>query len=90
MGGWRRKLIFVLIVYFAGFATAIYTLVPVPEDYSSADGKRSISHSALKSDQFAQSFNVGLHKCIDFAKVAAKDLGAFLKEKLNDVNRDSG
>jgi len=32
MGAWRSKFIFLLIVYFAGFATAIYILVPVPEN----------------------------------------------------------
>ena len=26
--GWRSKFVFVLIVYFAGFATAIYCLCP--------------------------------------------------------------
>lgn len=88
MGGWRSKLIFVLIVYFAGFATAIYTLAPVPEGYADNSEERSFAHSVLKSDQFAQSFNVGLHKCVNFAKVAAKDLGEFIKEKMNDTKTD--
>lgn len=85
MGGWRRKLIFVLIVYFAGFATAIYTLAPVPEGYTDSSGEQSFAHSALKSDQFAKSFNAGMHKCVDFAKVAAKDLSDFVKEKVTEA-----
>jgi len=79
MRGWRIKFIFLLIVYFAGFATAIYTLAPVPENKANTSanslfsrsktaGEKSSVFSALKSDDFAKSFNSGIHKCIEFGK----------------------
>lgn len=85
MGGWRSKLIFVLIVYFAGFATAIYFLAPVPKDYETDTEQNSFAQSVFKSDQFAKSFNAGLHKCVDFTKVAVKDLSEFVKEKVTEA-----
>ena len=84
MGGWRSKLIFLLVVYFAGFATAIYCLAPVPENYANQNTEKSLVSSALKSDEFAQSFNTGMHRCLDFAKTAAWRAGEFLKQKYND------
>ena len=84
MRGWRLKFIFLLIVYFAGFATAIYTLAPVPESQALQSCEKSFAHSALKSDEFAQSFNVRLHKCLDFSKDTARRLGAFLSQKWDD------
>jgi len=84
MGGWRSKLIFLLIVYFAGFATAIYCLAPVPENRYVQTREGSFTYSAFKSDEFAQSFNTGMHKCLDFAKDAALRAGKFIKQKYDD------
>lgn len=87
MCGWRSKLIFLLIVYFAGFATAIYCLAPVPENQASESG---FVNSALKSDEFALSFNAGMHKCLDFGKNAARRAGGLLKQKLSDRGQTDG
>ena len=89
MGGWRTKLIFLLIVYFAGFATAIYFLAPVPESYAEMGGEKSFVDSAFKSNEFAQSFNAGMHKCVDFSKDVAWRAGRFIKEKLDERETDS-
>lgn len=92
MRGWRIKLVFLLIVYFSGFATAIYTLAPTPENkttaasFKAAAGQSSV-FSALKSDEFAQSFNAGIHKCIDFGKEAALRTATFIKQKLRDKDK---
>jgi hypothetical protein len=90
MGAWRSKLIFLLVVYFAGFATAIYCLAPVPENYACQPSERGFAHSALKSDEFAQSFNVGMRKCLDFGKDAAQRVKIFLKQKLDDRHQADG
>ncbi|MHC4423300.1 MAG: hypothetical protein ACYS0C_02590 [Planctomycetota bacterium] len=90
MGGWRSKLIFLLIVYFAGFATAIYCLAPVPENQASQLGEKSFVNSALKSDEFARSFNTEMHKCLDFGKDAARRVSIFLKQKLDDRHQADG
>lgn len=74
-----------LIIYFTGFASAIYCLAPVPESAAVAvPHENSFEYSVIKSDEFAQSFNVGMHKCIDFGKKAARFAGEFIKQKLDD------
>ena len=88
MGGWRTKLIFLLIVYFAGFATAIYCLAPVPENQSGQPCEESFGNSVLKSNEFAQSFNAGMHKCVDFGKDAAWRVSRFIKQKLDERQTD--
>jgi len=89
MGGWRSKLILLLVVYFAGFATAIYCLAPVPENQGRQLREKSFTTSVFKSDEFAQSFNVGIHKCVDFAKDAACRVSRFVKQKLDERQTDS-
>jgi len=85
--GWRVKFIFILVVYFAGFATAIYTLAPVPDKEQSAPGgffaHRSGHESQVTSEQFVKSFNAGMHKCVDFGKDAALHTAEFLKQKID-------
>ncbi len=80
MKGWRSRFVFLLVVYFAGFATAIYCLAPVPEDQASEPREQGFAYSVLKSDEFAMSFNAGMHKCLDFAGRASR----YVKQKLND------
>ena len=54
--GWRSKFIFLLVVYFAGFATAIYYLAPSDRGQcqaasflgSSDDGSQPIDNAAVK------------------------------------------
>jgi hypothetical protein len=89
MGGWRSKIIFLLIVYFAGFASAIYCLAPVPENGSHRSIEKGFGYSALKSDEFAHSFNSGLHKCLDLAKDAARQAGKFMKQRLDEGRASS-
>ena len=84
MRGWRIKLVFLLIVYFAGFATAIYCLAPAPENQATQTSEKSFAFSAIKSDEFAKSFNAGMHKCIDFSKDAALRVGKILKQKIDE------
>jgi len=88
MGGWKTKFVFLLIVYFAGFATGIYCLAPVPEDQADSTAERSFTHSVFKSDEFALSFNSGLHKAVDFSKDALSKAGEFIKEKLDERRAD--
>lgn len=87
MRGWRVKFIFILIVYFAGFATAIYTLAPVPDKEQSAPGglfaRRSGHGARITSGQFVKSFNAGMHKCVDFGKDAAWRTAEFIKQEID-------
>lgn len=88
MWGWRSKLIFLLIVYFAGFATAIYCLAPVTDERACEISEKGFAYSALKSDEFAESFNVKMHKCLDYSKDAVQRMGALMKQKLDDEKTD--
>ncbi len=89
MGGWRSKFVWLLIVYFLGFATAIYFLAPVSEDYAADCERDGFVDSVLKTNDFATSLNTGMHKCVDFVKDTAKDLGDFIKQKVSET-RTSG
>lgn len=85
MKGWRTKFIFLLIVYFAGFATAIYMLAPAPEGSAEKSFGNISSASAFDSQEFAKSFNTGMHKCLAFGKEAAWHTAEFIKEKLKEM-----
>ena len=86
MKGWRSRFIFTLVVFFAGFATAIYTLAPAPEEKTT--GQRSEKNSPVSkfdSEEFVESFNTGMHKCLEFGKKAATRTGKLLREKLKEM-----
>jgi len=89
MRGWRIKFVFLLIVYFGGFATAIYTLAPVQENKTNASqskmtAQKSSLYPAFKSDEFTKSLNTGLHKCIEFCKDAALRTAKLIKQKIEE------
>jgi hypothetical protein len=88
MRGFRGKFILLLIVYFAGFATAIYTLAPAPDSDDTIQSERSPAWSALKSEKFAQEFNVQLHRCVDFVKEKSCEAGEFIKEKVRQYKEN--
>ncbi len=84
MRRWRTKLVSVLIIFFTGFAAGIYCSAPVPEDKDLQSPEKDFLSSALKSDEFAQSFNGGMHKCLGFVRDAAGRMGGLIKQKLDD------
>lgn len=88
MGGWRTKLISLLIVYFSGYATAIYTLAPAPEKSTGQANAKEFTWAAFKSDEFAKSFNAGMHKCVDLGKDFAWRAAKFMKEKLDERSQE--
>lgn len=88
MGNCKTKFLSLLVVFFAGFATAIYSLAPAPQIPYSEAGETTMESLAINSNQFAQSFNVGMHKCLNFAKDAAWRANVFLKQKLDETKTD--
>lgn len=83
--GWKNKVLVVLIVYFMGFATAIYALAPASTKATGPiepNHPKSFSQSFAKSDDFAGSFNSGMRKCLAAASAAAVRTGEFIKTKL--------
>jgi len=87
--GWRSKFVFVLIVYFAGFATAVYCLAPAPEGKHAAARQRSSVFAGVKSEELAQSVNSGVHKCLDLGKEAAREAAKLIKEKMDEAKARS-
>ncbi len=65
---WRSKLLFMLIVYFAGFATAVYFLAPVDEEMTaSGNSGESYMQRQFDTEQFAQATSARLHDIFIFA-----------------------
>lgn len=94
MRGWRIKFIFLLIVYFAGFATAVYTLAPVlgEEGLTSQQSNRKNSPNIrFDSDELVKTLNSWMHKCVDFSKDMACRSAKFIKEKIDEkqLQKDS-
>jgi predicted MFS family arabinose efflux permease len=83
--GWRTKFVFLLIVYCAGFATAVYYLAPTPEQKSGPSMQLAQVGSALKTQELIKSFNSGMHKCIGFSKEAADEAAKLLQAKIEEA-----
>ena len=75
------------ILYFAGFATAVYILAPQPDTAQIQINGQEVVKAKIAnfdSQEFIQTFNSGLHKGIFFGKEAAIYLSKFIKEKAKD------
>jgi hypothetical protein len=91
MGGRKSKFTFLLIVYFAGFATAIYCLAPsAGQNEIGQAGEETFVESACKSEQFAQSFNTKMHIVLDYAKGASRRVGRFIKQQIDESAETGG
>ena len=85
-----------MIIYCAGFASAIYTLAPTPESSGKASlrgfVRPSEKSSRITKAEFVDSFNTGMHKCVDFGKEAAQKTANYIKEKAKEkelINTES-
>lgn len=87
--GLRAKFVFLLVVYAAGFLTAIYCLAPTPGSTEEPSGQRRFALKALKSDEFARSVNSGMHKAIDLGKEAAQRAAKMIREKIDEAQSKS-
>ena len=86
MKGWRSRFIYTLVVFFAGFATAVYTLAPAPEGKTAEQrSEKNSPVSKFNSEEFVEGFNTGMHKCLEFGKEAATRTGKLLREKLKEM-----
>ena len=82
---WRSRILFALIIYFAGFATAIYALAPVADAKHSGSRDVKVSNHTdygSKSERFALAFNSQMRKCISVAEEQGAKIGEFIKVKL--------
>ena len=96
MGQWRGKLLLMLIVYAAGFATALY--VPAPAEQTAvcgADGVGSetqdrTARDGFKAHPWAASAKAGMDQAFSFAEEQALRLAETMKSQLARSTPDSG
>ncbi|MCK4999611.1 MAG: hypothetical protein KAS23_08750 [Anaerohalosphaera sp.] len=83
MRGWRSKMLVVLVMYFAGFATAIYTIAP---SNASAAGSAYVSDEgggpSSQADQIAVKVKTGMTKFFSFAEEKITHAGNVIKKKM--------
>lgn len=78
--GWRAKFVFILMVYAAGFATAVYFLAPPPNSSDSDRGQTR--EMSFDSRAFTDAVNSGLHKGVDLTKDIARQASTLIKQEL--------
>lgn len=92
---WRGKLLFMLIVYAAGFLTAIYVLAPA--DAQAADSRNGIAgvtrdettqRAGIDGRAWAASARVGMNKVAGFAEEQALRLAEKIKANLKQTTPD--
>ena len=94
--GWRGKFIFLLLVYFAGFATAVYHLGPEPtqaveqvdQQYESKSFT-DFSASAIDSDRLLKTLNTSMHKLAHLTKGLSIKATDYIKQKIEE-SRQTG
>jgi len=87
--GWRSKFVSMLVVYFAGFATAIYCLAPAPEQSQGSPRGRGAFGPSLRSDKIILGVNSGIHKCVGLGKAAAMQAAQMIQEKVKEAQLQS-
>ncbi len=91
---WRSKLLLALIIYFAGFATAVYYLAPADAN-ASADGIKAggfgfgsqTSVKEAKSEEFGKIAGASMRKFVTFAEEKAVQLGEIVKRELAEQKK---
>ena len=78
------KILFLMIVYFAGFATAVYCLTPVHANPALHAGANSDALSGVKSAEFKQNFYVAINRLGVVARDTACGAYEFVKQKLDE------
>lgn len=89
---WRSKLLLMLIIYFAGFATAVYYLAPA-DAKANAGGIRTGGFgfgsqvSESKSEEFGKVAVTGMRKFVNFAEEKVVQLGEIIKRELAEQRK---
>ena len=93
MCGWRSKLLLTLIVYFAGFATAIYALAPA-DSRSLTFGSETAEQqgpvlAGIQTEKFVRFVDVGMKKTFSFAEEKSLVACKLIKDKLAEQRQSS-
>ena len=96
MGRWRGKILFALILYAAGFATAIYMLAPA--DLQAAGGQNgragwsrdgTTEQAGVETPAWAASVRVGMSKAMSFAEEQTLRLADTIKTRMKQSTADN-
>lgn len=95
MGRWRGKVLFALIVYTAGFFTAVYVLAPA--DMQTAGGREGIpgctqdgtAGTGFDSQAWSASVRAGMDKAVAFAEEQALLLVEKIKTGMQQSTPDT-
>ena len=77
MGRWRAKFVSTMVIYVAGFLTAIYFLGPGPE---SSEVFKLPEGTSFDRERLLRKVNSGLHSCVDLGKEAAGHVAVVIRE----------
>jgi hypothetical protein len=83
--GWRAKFVFLLMIYAAGFVSAVYFMTPPTNDgcgFSFVD--RIKKDAAFEPEKLVKSINVGLKECAGMSKKVANQTSSFIKQQLKE------
>ena len=93
MSRWRLKLLLTLIVYFAGFATAIYALAPAESRNMTFNPEASTVEGSVQagftSEKFKSFVDTGMKKAFSFAEEKSIVVCKLLKDKLAEQRQSS-
>jgi hypothetical protein len=88
MGGWKVKILFLAIIYFAGFATAVYCLTPAHANPALHAGAntfvKSDASAGVKTEEFKQNCYVAISRLGVVAKDTACSAYQFVRQKLDE------
>jgi len=86
MRGWRKKVLVILVIYFAGFGTAIYTLAPVEAEAAGAESSQrggvEDGEADVNPDEIVAKIKSGMQEFIGFAEDKASKVGSMIKVAL--------
>ena len=82
------KILFLMIIYFAGFATAVYCLTPVHANPALHAGPNSFAKSdalsGVTTEEFKQNFYVAISRLGVVARDTACGVYQFVRQKLDE------
>ena len=93
---WRGKLLFAMILYAAGFATAIYTLAPINLQAAENRGRnpgctqeQTAERTGMDTQAWTASVRVGMSKAKSFAEEQALALAEKIKTRMAQSTLDN-
>ena len=84
MVGWRMKFVFLLVIYFAGFATAVYFIAPTPREGRASPLRKDRLGGSVDSRELACAMNAGMHKAADLSKELAIRASVLIRERVKE------